>query len=105
MGKPTGFKEFTRELPDKFKPAERVTFYRDVLDMNLDRVRRHWIGVVFAGETAMPPREAADPEQARRYVAEHTGALAFVDARAVDGSVRVLAINGKLPADPGYPIR
>ena len=29
MGKPTGFKEFTRELPDKFKPAERVTFYRE----------------------------------------------------------------------------
>jgi glutamate synthase (NADPH/NADH) small chain len=29
MGKPTGFKEFTRELPEKFGPKERVTFYRE----------------------------------------------------------------------------
>ena len=29
MGKPTGFKEFARELPKKFEPAERVKFYRE----------------------------------------------------------------------------
>ncbi len=29
MGKPTGFKEYTRELPPKKKPAERVKEYRE----------------------------------------------------------------------------
>ena len=32
MGKPTGFLEFTRELPLKRSPQERVTDYKEVVE-------------------------------------------------------------------------
>ncbi len=41
MGKPTGFKEFTRELPKKIGVPERITNYREfVLPMPEDKLRQ-----------------------------------------------------------------
>jgi len=43
-------------------PAVRERFYTSALKMSPDRVKRHWIGVVFAGESDTPPREVGGPE-------------------------------------------
>jgi glutamate synthase (NADPH/NADH) small chain len=41
MGKPTGFKEFTRELPEKRPVAERVRDYREfVADLPVEKLRQ-----------------------------------------------------------------
>jgi hypothetical protein len=83
----------------------RERFYHTMLRMSGDRVKRHWIGVVFAGLGATPPTNIVEPALLRDLVASHRGALGFVDALLVDGSVKALAIDGLLPGDAGYPLR
>lgn len=83
----------------------RRSFYRSLLDMSEDEVKRRWRALVFRGEAPAPPKEVADGAEARRYVAEHPGAMAFVDASMVDGSVKALTVDGRRPVDAAYPVR
>lgn len=83
----------------------RARFYATVLRMNPDRVKRHWIGAVFSGESGTPPREVSPPADLLQFVAGHPGAIAFVRAAAVDRSVKILTVDGHRPGDPNYPIR
>jgi ABC-type phosphate transport system substrate-binding protein len=85
--------------------AERPAFYRAALGMSEDRVKRHWIQMVFAGDGATPPREIDELDAVKRFVAEHSGAIAFLSESAVDVNVKVLSIDGQRPGDPGYPLR
>ena len=80
-------------------------FYQAALGMNEARVRRHWIGIVFSGETAKPPRTIAAAEELKRVVAENPGAIAFIDLAETDPDMRVLTINGRHPDDARYPLR
>ena len=83
----------------------RDAFYRAALQMNGDRVKRHWISVVFTGLDAKPPRSIDEQVQLLELVVRERGAIGFVDARAVDSSVKLLLIDGLRPGDPGYPLR
>ena len=83
----------------------RRAFYRAALGMNEARVKRHWIGIVFSGETAIPPRTIAGVEELKRTVAQNAGAIGFLDLAAADQSVKVLTINGLHPGDAAYPLR
>jgi ABC-type phosphate transport system substrate-binding protein len=88
------------ELPDL-----REAFYRTVLGMNGDRVKRHWIGLVFSGGGARPPKDVADVVQLRALVGSQRGAIGFLDPGQSDPSVKVLRVDGFKPADAGYPLR
>jgi len=80
-------------------------FYQAALGMNEARVRRHWIGIVFSGETAKPPRSITLASELKRALAERAGAIAFIDIADIDRSMKVLTINGLRPADVRYPLR
>lgn len=82
----------------------RAAFYERTVQMSEDQFRRHWIRVVFAGNPVAPPEGFEHAADAVRFVATHRGALAFVTG-PVDGSVKVLRIDGRLPGDPAYPLR
>lgn len=84
--------------------AARDTFYDRVVRMSGDQFRRHWIRVVFAGNAVIPPVGFETARDVVRFVATHRGAIAFVHG-PVDGSVRVLTIDGAAPGDPAYPLR
>jgi hypothetical protein len=86
-------------------PAVRVGFYRRVLGMTDEQVKRHWVGLVFGGEGASPPKDIAEPTELRRFVANHAGAIAFLPLDDVDDSVKVVAIEGAKPGDANYPLR
>jgi hypothetical protein len=86
-------------------PKSRASFYHAALGMSEDRVKRHWIGMVFKGASAVPPKEIASPEELRHFVAEHAGAIAFIDASTMDVSVKLLIVDGHQPGDPTYPLR
>lgn len=98
-----------------FKGGERVVllessglrprFYDAVLNMSEDRVKRHWIGLVFSGEGVLPPREFRESADLVRYVASHPGAIGFVPLAVTDSTVKVLMVEGLAPSDPRYPIR
>lgn len=95
----------SRERVVLFEQADlRDSFYRTVLNMSGDRVKRHWIGIVFAGSGATPPKSVTDAKELRDFVKHRRGAIGFVDARAVDPSVKVLAVDGFLPGDTDYAL-
>lgn len=84
--------------------AARTAFYQSVVQMSGDQFRRHWIRVVFAGYPVTPPEGFDTVADAVRFVATHRGALAFVNG-PVDGTVKVLLIDGRAPGDPAYRLR
>jgi hypothetical protein len=88
----------------EFPPARRA-FYRSLLHMSELAVTRHWIGVVFRGEEANPLRGIDGAEALKRTVAEIPGALGFINAAAVDTTVKVVTVDGRHPQDSGYPLR
>jgi ABC-type phosphate transport system substrate-binding protein len=98
---------FSRNLPVSLMEQAVVSdaFYEAALGMNEARVRRHWIGIVFSGETAKPPRSFAAADDLKRAVAENPGAIAFIDLAETDPGMKVLTINGRHPDDDRYPLR
>jgi ABC-type phosphate transport system substrate-binding protein len=86
-------------------PALNESFCQKVLGMETDLVQRHWMAVVFRGDDASPPETFETAAQVRSYVAQHRGAIGFVDAQLVDGSVKALTLNGIPFGDPRYRLR
>lgn len=83
----------------------RARFYKRLLGMTGDDVRRRWIGMVFRGEALVLPFELADAVAVKKFVAEHPGAVAFIDATDLDDTVKALRIDGKRPGEPTYPLK
>lgn len=80
-------------------------FYAAALGMDPDEVKRHWIGMVFSGDPAVPPLRVENLREVKRRVARHPGGVSFIPASLADASVKVLRIHGALPGDPDYPLR
>lgn len=95
-----------REAVILLESAEvRERFYASALRMSMDRIKRHWIGMVFSGESGTPPREVGGSDALLQFVATHPGGIAFLKASEVTGAVRVLMVEGLPPSDPRYPLR
>ena len=95
----------TAEVQVVESTKDRGAFYRALVSLSEDEVRRRWVGLAFRGEIAHMPKEFADAAELRRFVSEHPGTIAFIAAHAVDASVKVLAVGGRQPSDAGYPLR
>lgn len=80
-------------------------FYAAALGMDLAEIKRYWIGMVFAGDPAVPPLPVKTLGEVKRRVARHPGAVSFLPAAFADRSVKVLRIHGALPSDHDYPLR
>jgi hypothetical protein len=88
-------------LPESGTP-EKDLLLRRALQMNEDKLRRHYLGKLYGGEIPAFPGTAASGAAARRVVAHAPNALAVVDSSAVDSTVKVLRIDGLRPGDAGY---
>jgi len=51
------------------------------------------------------PTELATPDDVMQFVRSHADAIGFLPQADVDGSVKVLTIEGRRPGDAGYVIR
>ena len=80
-------------------------FDRRALGLQAEVVRSRWMAIVFRGESTGVPANFASIEEVKSFVREHPDAIAFLPASAVDGSLKILRIDGQRPADSGYPIR
>lgn len=83
----------------------RTRFYKRLLGLSPDDVRRRWIGMVFRGEALTLPFELADPTAVKKFVADHPGAVAFIEVGDLDDTVKALRVDGKRPSDPQYPLK
>jgi hypothetical protein len=70
---------------------EREDFYRLLVKLSVPQVRAYWARLYFAG-LAQPPRQTESPDETLGVVQANRGAIGFVDARRVDGRVRVVLV-------------
>jgi len=82
-------------------PAREVVLRR-VFRMNDVELKQFWLGRLYRGEIASFPYVAPSDAAVKRIVGLAPHALGFVDRSAVDATVKVLRVDGKLPGQAGY---
>lgn len=84
---------------------ERAVVLDQIYRMDEDQFRQYWIGKMFRAEVAGGPKIVYSSDMAINLVDNVPGSITFVLASAVTQSSKVLRIDGKLPSDPGYPLK
>jgi len=83
---------------------ERVLFDRRVLGMSPEEVARHWVDQRIRGNPG-PPRTIAGAKLLRQVVARLPGAIGYLDAQDMDGTVKAVTVGGYDYDHKDYPIR
>jgi len=83
---------------------EREVALRNIYQMSEAQFRQYWIAKVFRAEAQSGPRIVYSNDMATELAASIPGAVAFVDASQIPKGLKVLKINGLLPAQKGYPL-
>ena len=63
------------------------------------------VGKVMRAECTSSPLQFTSNQQALNLVSNTPGAIAIVNASQVPSGTKVLAIEGKLPNQPGYKLQ
>jgi hypothetical protein len=84
---------------------ERDVILKTVCLMTEAQFRQHWISKVFRADTAVGPKIVYSPEMSVDLVNRIPGAITFVDAASASRTLKLVKIDGKLPGEPGYPLR
>ena len=92
LGKTTRFPDGSAAVPiDQTEDSpDRDRFYTQYTGKSPAQVKAHWSKLIFTGR-GQPPRQVANGAEAKRAVAQDPHAIAYIDNRLVDSSVRVLA--------------
>ena len=85
--------------------AERKAVLRDICRMNETEFSRHFLQGLFTGEVFVSPKTLSSPTGVRKFVFNVPGAIGYVRASDVDGTVKVIRVNGHKVDDPDYPLR
>jgi ABC-type phosphate transport system substrate-binding protein len=99
---PNGHRVIVTMLDSGF--PERNTILRDVYHMTESSYQDHFLKGTYTGEIAFPPKTLSSPEILRKFVFNAPGAIGYLRASDVDGSVKVVAINGRLPDSLEYKL-
>lgn len=86
------------------KTVDRVGFDLVVMGMDPEAVGRFWIDRKIRGGSG-PPRTVESLATLRRVVEKLPGAIGYLRPSQLSNEVRAIRVDGKLPEDPGYPVR
>jgi phosphate transport system substrate-binding protein len=97
-------RKVTVMLREKGEPerAEAIRLICGVAEAEYDR---HVLLQTFRGSLGWGPRSIQSVAAMLRFVFNAPGAIGYVPVDQIDGSVKVLRIDGLLPTDPAYPFR
>jgi len=92
LGKTSRFPDGSPAVPiDQNEDSpDRDRFYAQYTGKSPAQVKAHWSKLIFTGR-GQPPRQVANGAEAKRALAEDPHAIAYIDNRLVDSTVRVLA--------------
>jgi ABC-type phosphate transport system substrate-binding protein len=87
-------------------PEGRLFLERLVRMSDID-YSQWWLGAVFRGRAAAAPRIVGSTDAMAKAVAANPDAIGLflTTPAALESDLAVLTIDGKLPADPEYPVR
>lgn len=97
-------RRITLVMMDPGEP-ERKAVLRDICRMSETEFSRHFLQGLFTGEVFVSPKTLASPTGVRKFVFNVPGAIGYVRAADVDGTVKVIRVNGHTVDDPEYPLR
>ena len=97
-------RRITLVMMDPGEP-ERTAVLRDICRMNEIEFSRHFLQGLFTGEVFVSPKTLSSPTGVRKFVFNVPGAIGYVRASDVDGTVKVIRINGHAVDDSDYPLR
>jgi hypothetical protein len=85
--------------------AEGDAVLREIYRMTETEYRQYWITKTFRTEPGTGPKVVSSPAMARRLTAVVPGAVALIPATEVDGTVKVLSVDHRLPGAGAYPLK
>ena len=85
--------------------SERKAVLRDVCHMNETEFSRHFLQGLFTGEVFVSPKTLSTSVGVRKFVFNVPGAIGYLRASDVDGSVKVIKVNGHRSDESDYPLR
>jgi ABC-type phosphate transport system substrate-binding protein len=97
-------RRITLVMMDPAQP-ERKVILREIYGMNEKDLSNHFIQGVFTGTVLASPKTLATPAEVLKFVFNVPGAIGYLRASEVDGSVKVLRVDGHLPEDKDYKFR
>lgn len=84
---------------------ERTAVLRLIYRMGEIDFKHYFLHALFTGEVPSTPKELATATNVRKFISYVPGAIGYVRADEVDGSVKVIRVDGLAPDDPGYKIK
>jgi hypothetical protein len=84
---------------------ERDVVLKRIYQMSDAQFKQYWIAKIFRAESASAPKVVYSNDMANELVSAIPGAIAFIDSREVRPGAKVVRVDGKLPGEPGYPLR
>ena len=85
--------------------AEGDAVLREIYRMTESEYQQYWITKTFREEPGPGPKYVSSPAMARRLTAAVPGAVAVIPAGEVDGTVKVLSVDHRLPGAGAYPLK
>ncbi len=87
------------------KSEERDFVLNTIYQMDEAQFRQYWIAKMFRAEVPRGPKIVFSTNMMLELVIAIPGSISFVSADEVTDDVRVIRVDGKLPSDPGYPLK
>ena len=84
---------------------ERDVVLKIIYQMSESQFKQYWIAKIFRAESATAPKVLYSNDMANQLVTAIPGAIAFIDSKDVKPGSKVLRVDGRLPGEPGYPLR
>jgi ABC-type phosphate transport system substrate-binding protein len=84
---------------------ERDVVLKIIYQMSESQFKQYWIAKIFRAESASAPKVVYSNDMANQLVTAIPGALAFIDSKDVKPGSKVVRVDGRLPGEPGYPLR
>ena len=84
---------------------ERDVVLKIIYQMSESQFKQYWIAKIFRAEAATAPKVVYSNDMANQLVTAIPGAIAFIDSKDVKPGAKVVRVDGRLPGEPGYPLR
>ena len=87
------------------KSEERDFVLNTIYEMDEAQFRQYWIAKMFRAEVPRGPKVVFSTGMMLELVIAIPGSISFVGIDEVTDDVKVVKVDGKLPADPDYPLK